>query len=104
MDATASKALRAIQESVASGRYQVLAHFVQRMDRRGLFWVDIQAVIDSPGLIQANGMDEWGRPKWILQGRTTGRLALGIVCALDRDQRGNLIVFITAYWDGGNRR
>jgi hypothetical protein len=104
MDAKARKALRTIQDCVASGRYIVLAHFVQRMDVRGLFWPDIQAVIDSAQVVRDDGPDRLRRVKWRVRGRTTDRLDLEIVCALDRDQRGNLTVFITAYWDRGNRR
>jgi hypothetical protein len=99
MDAKARKALQAIQDCVASGRYRVLEHFVQRMDLRGLFWPDIQAVIDSAQLVQSDGLDRVGRAKWRLRGRTTSRLAVEIVCAMDHDEHGNLTVLITAYWD-----
>ena len=99
MDAKARTALRTVQDCLASGRYRVLVHFLQRMDVRGLFWPDIQAVVDSAQVVQDDGPDEFGRPKWRLRGRTTDRLELEIVCALDRDERGELTVFITAYWD-----
>ena len=99
MDAKTRKALRTIRDCMASGRYRVLEHFVERMDVRGLFWPDIQAVIGSAQAVQDDGQDTFGRAKWRLRGRTTDRLDLEIVCAIDRDQRGNLTVFITAYWD-----
>jgi hypothetical protein len=99
MDALASKALRAIRGCVSDGRYRVLAHFAHRMDLRGVFWADIQAVIDSAESVEDDGPDRFGRPKWRVRGRTTDRMDLGIVCVLDRDERGPVAVFITAYWD-----
>ena len=81
-----------------AGQYRVLAHFVHGMDLRGLFWPDIQAVADSPRMVKDGGPDRFGRAKWRLSGRTTDGLDLEIVCVLDRDERGNLVVFITAYW------
>lgn len=98
MNAREREALRAIQDCVLGGRYLVLGHFARRMDRRGLFWSDIQAVIDSALAVHNDGFDRFGRPKWRVRGVTTDRLDLEIVCALDRDERGNLTVFITAYW------
>ena len=99
MNTRAKRVLRTIQDCVASGRYLALTHFVQRMDSRGLFWPDIQAVIDSPEAVEDNGLDKFGRAKWRLRGRTQDRLELGIICVMDRDQAGNLTVFITVYWD-----
>jgi hypothetical protein len=98
MNATARKALRVIQECVDSGRYRVLSHFVGQMDLRGLFWADVQAVIDSPQALRDDGQDRFGRPKWRVCGQTTDGMDGEIVCALDRDELGNLTVFITAYW------
>ena len=99
MDAKARRALGMIQDCLAAGRYRVLAHFVERMDDRGLFWADIQAVIDSAQKVGADGTDRAGRAKWRIRGRTTGRLAVEVVCVIDQDRHGHLTVFITAYWD-----
>lgn len=101
MDTEAAGATAAIQRCVRLGRYRVLAHFTSRMDRRCLFWPDIQAVVDCPDSTQAQGHDEFGRPKWLLTGKATDGLLLAIVCALDTDDRGEVTVFITAYWDEG---
>lgn len=99
MDAAARKALRTIQGCVAAGRYRLLAHFVQRMDERGLFWPDVQAVLDSAQAVEDDGADDYGRDKWRVRGQTTDRLDLEVVCVLDRDETGKLAVFITAYWE-----
>ncbi|MCH7884413.1 MAG: DUF4258 domain-containing protein [Planctomycetes bacterium] len=97
MDAKARKALGVIQECVAAKRYIVLPHFVQRMDRRGFFWADVLAVIDSPGDVRHDGRDRFDRPKWIVSGETIDGLGVELVCTIDRDDRGNLTVFITIY-------
>jgi hypothetical protein len=99
MDARDKNALRTIQDCLATGRYRVLEHFLRRMDLRGLFWGDVQAAVDSAQDVQYGGLDRFGRPKWRVRGRTTDRLNLEIVCVLDRDDLGNVTVFITAYWD-----
>jgi len=98
MEAQARNALRAIQDCLAADRYQVAVHFVRRMDMRGLFWPDVEAVIDSPASVHNDGSDRFGRAKWRVAGLATDGLELEVVCVLDRDELGNLAVFITAYW------
>jgi hypothetical protein len=97
MDATARKALNSIRTCVAAGRYQVLTHFAQRMDERGLFWPDVLVVLDEPFDVRDGGAEQWGRPKWIVTGESAGGERVELVCVLDRDERGNLTVFITMY-------
>jgi len=98
MDAEARRALRLIQRYVSGGRYRVLDHFVKRLDARGMFWADVEAVIDLPQSVRDDGLDRWNRPKWILQGTATDGGRIELVCALDEDDDGELTVFITIYW------
>ena len=97
MTTTARKALNAIRRCVAAGRYKLLEHFIQRMDERGLFWPDVLAIIDGPADVCAGGREKWGRPKWIVAGRSAAGDSLELVCVLDTDEHGNLTVFITIY-------
>jgi hypothetical protein len=99
MEPAARQALLLIRRCLHAGRYGVLPHFTERMDLRGLFWPDVQSVLDAPSSVQDGGIDKYGRPKWIVSGRATDGLALSIVCALDVDDRGHTTVFITAYWE-----
>lgn len=89
--------MAAIQQSLAAGRYRVLAHFAQRMDERSLFWSDVLAVFDSPAEVRGQGLDQYERPKWVVGGRAADGLPLEIGCVLDVDDRGNVVVFITIY-------
>ena len=98
MNRPSREALAVIRACVASGRYRVLLHFVSRMDERGLFWPDVQSVISAPSAVEDGGEDDFGRPKWILTGRTTDNMDLTVVCVLDRDKRGHMTLFVTAYW------
>lgn len=98
MKAKFRKVLSEIQACTACERYLVSKHFTQRMDRRGLFWPDIQDVIASPSKVQDAGFDKIGRKKWILSGRASDGLKLEVVCILDFDDNGNIVVFITVYW------
>lgn len=99
MNAGSRQVLQTIHDCIQAGRYRLLAHFVRRMDERGLFWPDILAVLDSATTVEDDKQDAYGRDKWKVCGRTTDQLELEIVCVLDRDDSGNLVVFITAYWE-----
>lgn len=98
MKPSVRRALALIQRCVATRRYRVLPHFVQRLDQRGLFWPDVQAVLDSPKDVRPSGRDDWGRDKWIVSVRASDGVDLEIVCVLDLDDAGELVVFITIYW------
>ncbi len=37
----------------------------KRMDARGMFWADVEAVLDNPQEVRDDGLDRWDRPKWI---------------------------------------
>jgi hypothetical protein len=67
------------------------------MDRRGLVWPDVLAVLDSPSTVRAGGTDRFGRDKWRISGTAADGEALEFVCALDVDERGEVTVFITIY-------
>jgi len=97
MDAKACRALRTIRRCVEAGRYRLVLHFMQRMDERGLFWPDVAAVLDKPTDVRDGGPEHWGRPKWIVTGRSAAGDELELVCVLDKDDRGKLVVFITLY-------
>lgn len=97
MNADARRALSIIRRCVVKGRYAVLPHFTKRMDERGFFWADVLAVTDSPSSVRDDGRDRYGRPKWIVAGKTADDLEIELVCAIDTDDRGRLTVFITIY-------
>jgi len=97
MDAEARRAGKVIRRCVAAGRYRALTHFTGRMDERGLFWADVLAVVDAPVDVRDGGPEQWGRPKWIVAGESSGGERLELVCVLDTDERGRETVFITIY-------
>ena len=97
MDAKARKALTVIRQCVEAGRFRVLPHFRQRMAERGLVWPDVLVVLDDPTDVRGNGMDRYDRPKWIVAGSAADGIPIEIVCVLDRDEQGNVTVFITIY-------
>jgi len=98
MDGKARQALSQIRECVAADRYRVTEHFPKRMDERGLFWPDVLTVIDEPCEVRFDGLDRFDRPKWIIAGVTADGLAVELVCAIDHDDAGRLVIFITIYW------
>jgi len=97
MDAKARGALTKIRRCMAAKRYRLSMHFTQRMDERCLFWADVLVMLDDPTDVRSDGLDRWGRPKWIIAGQSASGDDLELVCVLDQDERGNLIVFITIY-------
>ncbi len=97
MDRKASRALLTIRACIAAGRYRVLTHCTERMDQRGLVWPDVLAVLDEPAVVRDEGLDRFGRPKWVLSGTAADGERLELVCVLDRDGHGACAVFITIY-------
>ncbi len=89
--------MRTIRRCIESGAFQVAHHFVERMDQRGLFWPDVLAVVDDPVDVRDGGPETWGRPKWIVAGHSATHDDIEVVCVVDRDELGELTVFITLY-------
>lgn len=56
-------------------------------------------LFESPTLARADGFDDAGRARWIVRGRAADGAAKGVVCAIGRDDRGELTVFVTAFWE-----
>jgi hypothetical protein len=57
----------------------------------------VLAVLDDPTSLRHDSPDRWGRPKWIIAGKSAGGDDLELVCVLDRNEHGELTVFITIY-------
>ena len=67
------------------------------MDERGLFWPDVLSAIDTARDVQGGGTDRWDRPKWIVTGPATDGRLLAVLCVLDVDEAGNVVVLLTLY-------
>jgi Domain of unknown function (DUF4258) len=92
----ARRALFLIRDCVAADRYAVGIHFAERMQQRGLFWLDVQLVLDEPRNVRSQGADRYGRSKWIVSGEAATGDEIEIVCAIETDEAGT--EFITLYW------
>jgi len=97
MTAKARRAIAVIRRCVRADRFSVTVHFSRRMGQRGLFWPDVQVVIDHPGVVRPGGVDEFGRPKWIIGGHAAIGGNREIVCAIEIDESGT--EFLTLYWE-----
>ncbi len=95
MTSEARKTLAVIRECLETDRYALTLHFSERMEQRGLFWPDVEAVIYDPGDVQSQGMDDYNRPKWIISGEAATGEEIEIVCAVEIDETE----FITLYWE-----
>lgn len=98
MSTDARNALRTIRRCLADGRYRLTRHFWVRLAERGAFWADVAAVIDAPASAKADGLDEAGRSRWIVSGKAADGAAMGLVCAIGRDDAGEMTVFVTGFW------
>jgi hypothetical protein len=67
------------------------------MQQRGLFWPDVEAVIDASTDVRAHGMDRYDRPKWSIRGDAAYGGEIKIICAIELDELQT--EFITLYWD-----
>jgi hypothetical protein len=99
MTPEARRALQTIRRCVATDRVRLTRHFRVRLTERGLVWPDLLTVIDDPQSVEADGHDEWGRPRWIVSGDAADGLAVKLVCVIGHDAAGKLTVFITMHWD-----
>lgn len=97
MDAKARRALKLIRECVARKRYLVLPHFVQHLDQRGFCLPDVLVMLEGQANVRSDGNDEFQRPKWVVSGETHDGLALDVVCVLDTDERGRVMVLVALY-------
>jgi hypothetical protein len=99
----ARRTLALIRECIEEERFALTEHFYQRMENRGLFWPDVQAVIDSPSDVRSQGMDDHNRPKWIIAGQAALGGEIEIVCAIETRKVGGKnssdTEFITIYWE-----
>jgi hypothetical protein len=95
--AEARRAIVAIRTCINAERYALTVHFSERMAQRGLFWPDVRAVIDDPENVRSQGMDDYGRAKWIIRGMTALGDEIEIVCAVEIDPAET--EFITLYWE-----
>lgn len=93
------RALAVISRCISTGRVIVLEHFVRRLDKRGLFWSDVLAVLSTPTRIRPDGFDDWGRERWIIRGRSADLGDVEIVCVLGTNERGEVTVFVTLFWE-----
>lgn len=92
-----AKALAIIHACLKNGRYLVKDHFLHRLDQRGLFWADVQALIDAPRRVRGDGEDQFDRPRCLISGTAPDGLQLAFLVVIDEDARGKLTVFITIY-------
>ena len=96
MKAEARRALGVIRRCVAAGRFALTIHFSRRIQQRGLFWPDVQAVLDDPRDVRSQGLDGFGRAKWLIGGGAVNVGPIEIVCAIETDAAG--VEFITLFW------
>ena len=91
------RALATIRRCLEEDRYAVSVHFTERMQQRGLYWPDVEAVIHDPTDVRSQGIDRFHRPKWIIRGETADTGEIEIVCAVEVDDTET--EFITLYWE-----
>lgn len=64
-----------------------------------MLWADVLTLFEDPSEARADGPDDRGRARWIVTGKATDGIAMGVVCAIGRDRSGELTVFVTAFWE-----
>jgi len=99
MNAAAKVALALIRETIAAGHYRMTTHFRQRLAERGILWVDLLSVFESPTAVRDAGDDDHGRPKWNIAGRAADGEPVEVVCVLDQDHQGRWTILITIFFE-----
>lgn len=98
MNTDARRALSTIRRCIAAERVVLTRHFRVRLAERGVLWVDVLTVVEAPSNARGDGFDDAGRSRWIVNGRAADGTVMGLVCAIGRDESGELTVFVTAFW------
>lgn len=93
----AIRAIAVIRQCVEDDHYGLARHFTERMEQRGLFWPDVQSVIEHPDDVRSRGADRYGRAKWIISGDAEIGERIEVVCAIEIDETET--EFITLYWE-----
>ena len=93
-----AEAIQIIRACIAANRVTVREHFARRMDERSLFWPDVQAVVDAPTQVRADGCDDYDRARWLIIGKTPDSLRIQIVAVLDQDDGGHWTVLFTLHY------
>lgn len=99
MDKASAQAVSTIRRCIARDRVRLTMHFRVRLTERGVLWADVLTLFDEPLRVKSDGIDDEGRPRWIVHGASADRAAMTVVCAIGRDQSGELTVFVTAFWE-----
>jgi len=99
VNTAAKHALQTIQRCIDADRVAMTRHFRVRLVERGLLWVDVIGALHEPVSVKGDGFDDAGRSRWIVQGPAATGQRVGVVCAIGRDNTGDLAVFITAFWE-----
>ncbi len=99
MDKTARQAVSTIRRCIRGERVLLTRHFRVRLTERGVLWADVLALFDEPFDANADGLDDEGRARWIVRGGAADGTAMGVVCAIGRNESGELTVFVTAFWE-----
>ncbi len=95
----ARQAHSTIRRCVAADRIRLTQLFRVRLVERGVLWADVLSLVDSPVEMRGDGYDDQGRSRWILSGRAADGIEMGLVCVIGRDEAGELVVFVTAFWE-----
>lgn len=96
---TSAEAIFTIRECIDAERVEVKAHFADRIAQRGLVWADVLAIVEHWSHARNDGLDVYGRPRWLIRGKAADDLTAEFLCVLDWDDSGNLTVFITIYFE-----
>lgn len=99
MTPAARQALNTIWRCVKAERIILLRHSAERMEERDVFWSDVLAMIDKPADVRDDGFDDWARPRCIITGEAAGGSPLDMVCVIGRNEKGQVTVFVTLYWE-----
>jgi hypothetical protein len=91
------EALELILRCIEQDRVILTRHFEQRMIQRGMFWGDLLVIIEQPSSAKRDGMDELGRERWLIAGRTFQGLPAELLCAIDIADPFTFMV--TIYWE-----
>ena len=93
---TRGEAIETIRACVYEERYTIRQHVYERMAERGLMLPDLLALVEEPDEAAFDGLDQYGRERWMLSGTLGDGLAAELLVVLDSRPHAT---FFTIYWE-----
>ena len=96
----ADEAIELIQWCVERDQVDLDPHFLERLDERSVYWVDVLRILSEPTRVIIDGVDDAGRTRCLVEGWAINvPRRIKFLAVIDQtDGHSPFTIFITVYW------